>query len=290
MKVSQYKLMPTKIIIPIEVMERMIASYKDGLSAQTIAKNEGYNYQKVLAALKESGQHIRTRSESSAIRVAAMGAKSHTGKHGLFHSKKSMKWISVDSSYEYARCIQLENDEAVSSFKRSTDQIPYKHNEIIRRYNPDFEVTLKSGQVRVEEVKPRNFLDDEIVQAKARSAIERYSPMGIEYQIITEEILGDITKKHIPQTGLGEIDEEKIKAIRIERRRQISRESARRIRAANPMTADDKAKHAAQQLARYRRWKANATPEQIEARRAYARESARRQRSKRSQSKNATDS
>ena len=287
MKVSQYKLMPTKIIIPIEVMQRMIASYKDGLSAQTIAKNEGYNYQKVLAALKESGQHIRTRSESSTVRVAAMGAKSHTGKHGIFHSKKSMRWISVDSSYEYARCIQLENDETVSCFKRSTDQIPYQHDGIIRRYNPDFEVTLKSGQVRVEEVKPRSFLDNEIVQAKAKSATERYSSIGVEYQIITEDILGEIADKHITQSGLGEIDEEKIKAIRTERRRQISRESARRIRAANPMTAEDKAKHAAQQLARYRRWKVTATPEQIEARRAYARESARRQRAQRAQSRNA---
>lgn len=218
-----------------------------------------------------------------------MGAKSHTGKHGVFHSQKSKRWISVDSSYEYLRCAQLEEDDSVSSFNRCTDQIPYEHNGVIRRYNPDFEVTLKSGKIRIEEVKPKTFIGNEIVQAKAKAAHQRYSVMGIEYQVITEDVLGDVSK-HIIQRGLGEIGEEQLIAIRKARKRQISRESARRVRAAKPMTKEQKAQHAAKQLERYRNWKANATKEEIEIKRKQNREAMRTYRAAKKHRAKATDS
>jgi len=256
--------MPNKIVLPSEVLERIKRSYADGLSGRAIAKQEGLDQMIVYNALRSAGVEIRSRSESSALRAKKTNHASFRGKSGAFQSFKSGGWIFTASLYEYARAQQLEADESVASFSRCPDFIAYEHGGRQRHYNPDFLVKMCSGHIRVEEVKPSALEGDADVLSKQVAAVAFYGRSGISYRVVTEREIGVDRIAELRSLDLASIAVKTLESERRNRRRAISRESARRMREKNPMTDQQRKDHAAAQLGRYHAFKKTATQEMLQ--------------------------
>lgn len=156
-----------------------IDMYASGYSTVQIANDLGISNVSVANWVRETGM---TRTQSEAMAIAASQGRLTPGR-GVT-SKVLTKWgeIRTDSMYEAARLRQLEDDSSVSFVRRAPDRIQWGEG---RRYNPDFEVTLSDGTIRIEEIKSfwRSAADD--VQSKAEAARSFYGDSA-QYKIITE--------------------------------------------------------------------------------------------------------
>jgi len=197
------------LVVPDAVKQSAIDLYNSGISAAEVAKPLGISTSFVQRAVRSLGA-TRGMSEAQALRVAN-GRLTGYGIKAKFKSNKNNAELKADSVYELARFYQLENDDAVESFSRSKDRIPYGDNS---NYVPDIEVIYKDGTKAVEEIKPAFRVEDEKVQAKAQGAKRYYSDKDIEYKIITEFHIGlENFDKIIPEDAVdNEADAKRIKA------------------------------------------------------------------------------
>lgn len=65
----------------------------------------------------------------------------------------------------------------------------YEHENKIRKYYPDFEVTLSSGRVFHIEVKPKNKFKNHELVARFKSIQQRYQNHHAEFLILTDEVI-----------------------------------------------------------------------------------------------------
>lgn len=272
--------MPAKIAVPPEAQSRIVAAYRAGQSAAAAGAPEGLNAQKALAVLRENGVSIRSWSEASAARSAnAACTNEKRGRKGAFHSRTMNRWLPTASCYEYARMMQHDEDLTVASFSRCADRIPYTLDGRTRHYTPDLEVTLVTGEVIVEEIKPAAFMRDLEVRAKAAAAEVFYAAHGKRYVVVTEEQIGAELITAVA-ASTASLSGSQAAALRSDRRRESSRQYARRMRASRRPTAQERQAHAARENLRYLLWRQSATPSELDARRSRVREAQRRHRLK----------
>jgi hypothetical protein len=105
---------------------------------------------------------------------------------------KSPKCIEVfyKSSYELAYYEILDNDPKVVSYKVDKLFIEYFNpiSNTIKRYWPDLVVEYIDGHTEVIEVKPKKFLDDQVIVAKATAAfIYCTKQINMIFRFITED-------------------------------------------------------------------------------------------------------
>ncbi len=110
-------------------------------------------------------------------------------KKGKFYSKKSREELYYESSYELRAFELLEADNAVVSYARCPYRIDYEIEGKIRRYIPDILVTYKSGAQVVIEVKPEDFLNWPINQAKFAAGEKYFNNTEVTFSIWTEHQL-----------------------------------------------------------------------------------------------------
>lgn len=164
-----------------------VALYESGVFITEIAAKFGRGTTTIFRWVEEAGSK-RPFSE----RVAGRDSQSREciGKKSAFQSIKCGTWIHADSTYEFARLWQHEEDRDVASFSRCDDRISYEFGGSIRTYRPDFRVLMADGRVVIEEVKPQRYLSDQKVMAKAQAATQYYSERGTEYRLVTEVQIG----------------------------------------------------------------------------------------------------
>lgn len=202
-------------------------------SSGQIAASFGISASTVARILRARGI-TRSNSESQAIRVARETVGfSRFGKKGAFHSKKSGSWMPCDSAYEYARMLQLEHDDGVSSWRRCDDRILYVDAGIKRIYVPDLVVELAGGAVRVEEIKPMKLLSIGSNHLKFDAARDFYCKRGISFSVVTEADIGWDAIRRLDGVPLGEVPD----AVRKEKRRQAALKHLR------SMTPEQKAEY-----------------------------------------------
>lgn len=111
-------------------------------------------------------------------------------KTGVYVSSKCNKEVRYRSSYELRYLEILDNDDSVVSFSYECVRIPYEGpDKKIHRYVVDFLVILGTGEKLLVEVKPKYFLNDDIVMRKIEAG-RRYSENnGFIYKIVTEDEL-----------------------------------------------------------------------------------------------------
>lgn len=194
------------------------AMYLAGEPIERIASAHGVHVTTVSNVARRLGI-LRTNAESQAIRATrdAFGW-SQIGKKGAVQSKKTGVWHPCDSAYEYARMLQLDELQAVASWKRCEHRIPYGYNGKQSLYVPDLEVVMIDGSIRVEEVKPIKFLDRGKNPAKFSAASAYFQRLEIEFVIITEEDIGWREIRNLDGMGLNGVPEEE----RAQRRRDAA--------------------------------------------------------------------
>jgi transposase-like protein len=171
-----------------EIKNEAVRLYLSGIATKPISKIIGCTDQTVARWVESSGHPLRNKSEAAAL-VRETWRGRVKGQKIPFWSAKNSNWLISDSSYEYARMIQLDSDASVSAFSKCSRSLFYANGR--RRYLPDFIVEYFDGRKFIEEVKPSVFLNDKKVVEKSLVAIEWCKRNGYEFRFVTECDIGD---------------------------------------------------------------------------------------------------
>jgi len=192
--------------------------YLAGEPNSKIATATGIHVTTVSRVAKRLGI-IRTKSEGQAVRAARDATGwDRIGKKGAVQSEKTGVWHPCDSAYEYARMIQLDADPSVREWRRCDRRIAYVFNGVSSLYVPDIEVITVGGLVRVEEVKPGKMVGKTKNVAKFAAARAALGPLGIEFFVVTEDVIGWKEIRKYDGMGLNGVPDEE----RAQRRRDAA--------------------------------------------------------------------
>lgn len=131
------------------------------------------------------------------------------GVRGQFPSRKMGRMISWESTLERDAIIYLEMSPAIVRYEEQPANIYYDDDGLTRRYVPDFEAVLTSGEVVHIEVKPSHKLLEPELAAKYDKIRKHYAGTGIRFCFLTEKevrvepFLSNLEKlmKHRPRNG-----------------------------------------------------------------------------------------
>lgn len=118
-------------------------------------------------------------------------------KTGTFKSKKMGEDYTYRSSYEFAHFTKLENDPNVKTYNVEPFGITYEDASGTKHvYIPDVFVQYQNGDVEIQEIKPREMLNNPTVQRKAKAAVAFVKKMAktynmkvanVHYRFVTED-------------------------------------------------------------------------------------------------------
>lgn len=172
------------------VHDDVVNLYLAGEKLALIAVKHGINPTTVSRIAVAAGVG-RTKSESQAVRATreAVGFE-RFGKKGAVQSKKNGKWFAADSSYEFVRMHQHDDDVEVIDWGRCEDRIQHRFGGACLFYVPDLRVVRSDGRIIIEEIKPSKMVLQAKNVAKFAAAIAFYGPIGIQFKVVTENEIG----------------------------------------------------------------------------------------------------
>jgi hypothetical protein len=104
-----------------------------------------------------------------------------------FYSKKNNKTFKTVSKTIELPCIKyLENNKNVISYEMNRPAISYPYEGRWHNYFPDFVVKIKKGKNWIIECKPKGYLKNKEVQAKARAAKRYCKKHNMKFRFWTE--------------------------------------------------------------------------------------------------------
>ena len=106
-------------------------------------------------------------------------------KRGYFYSDKNTKNFYYRSSYELQVFNILENDNTVLKYEYESIYIKYMYNNKIKHYIPDF-IIYYNDRTLILEIKPKRFLNDKLVQIKAKYAREYAIKNNMSFEFWSE--------------------------------------------------------------------------------------------------------
>ena len=204
------------------VRNKIINEYINGLNICELHEKYGYGTTTIARWVRNAGV---MRSLSDAFTLSAnKGRKHFQGTNLPWYSDKNKKWFIADSIWEAVRMKQLDEDDTVLSWEKSSERIPYKDlNDISHYYVPDFKI-FYNNKIVIEEIKPFNLLNTEINTIKFEVAKQFYSKQNIDYKIVTENEIGIENIKNFNSEGLikytQDIRKERKKVLRNEREKR----------------------------------------------------------------------
>lgn len=105
---------------------------------------------------------------------------------GLFPSKKLLRMVEWESLLERDAILLFEFSPGVVSYQEQPAEILYEMDGVIRRYYPDFEVILKTGEILHFEIKPAIKLKDIAMVKKYEAIIEKYECEGGNFSLLLD--------------------------------------------------------------------------------------------------------
>jgi hypothetical protein len=108
---------------------------------------------------------------------------------GKFPSRKNGRMVHHEGLLELDAIYLLEASPLVAGYREQPTTITYPDGDRVRRYTPDLEVTLTSGELVWIEVKPAIFLQKEDVQHKLACVASHLNRSGRAFVILTDEVL-----------------------------------------------------------------------------------------------------
>lgn len=97
--------------------------------------------------------------------------------------------VEYESLLERDAMYFFEHSPGVQSYQEQPELIMYEYENTIRKYYPDFAITLNSGVVVHVEVKPEARLNTPKLTAKFSAIIKRYINHPAQFQIMTDLII-----------------------------------------------------------------------------------------------------
>lgn len=108
---------------------------------------------------------------------------------GVFPSRKVGKLVEWESMLERDTILLLEFSPGVKNYRQQPQRVDYADGDTLRRYYPDFEVITTCDEIIHLEVKPSSQLAKPDVRHKLRMVAEHYVRQGMEYRILSEDII-----------------------------------------------------------------------------------------------------
>lgn len=206
------------------IRESIVLEYTNGLNICELHEKYGYGTTTIARWVRDAG---KMRSLSDAFTLSAnKGRKHFRGTDLPWFSTKNKKWFIADSLWEAVRMEQLDLDDSVIEWEKSTERIPYlDKNGIGHYYVPDFKI-IYLNKIVVEEIKPVVLLENETNQIKFNAAKKYYSEKNIEYKIVTENEIGVENIKNFKPTGILQYTQN----VRKERKRKLRNERLKKQR------------------------------------------------------------
>lgn len=106
---------------------------------------------------------------------------------GLFPSKKLRRMVEWESLLERDAILLFEFSQGIVSYQEQPEMIEYEQDGEMRKYYPDFSVTLKSGEIIYYEVKPASQLDQPAMQKKYAAIKHHYDSLGKSYRLLLDK-------------------------------------------------------------------------------------------------------
>lgn len=106
---------------------------------------------------------------------------------GYYPSKKLGRMVEWESLLERDAILLFEFSRGVKSYQEQPEQIMYEQDSELRRYYPDFSLTLNNGAVIYVEVKPISKFSSLELVLKLNAVIKHYEMIGNDFKILVDE-------------------------------------------------------------------------------------------------------
>ena len=113
--------------------------------------------------------------------------RSGRGFRGYFPSKKLNRMVHWESILERDAIHLFEQSPGVVSFQEQPALIHYEVDGETKRYFPDFELVLRSGELVHVEVKPKRKLASPELSKKLRAIAIFYEQKGISFKLLIDD-------------------------------------------------------------------------------------------------------
>lgn len=108
---------------------------------------------------------------------------------GFLPSVKNKRQVAWESQLEKKACLLFEFSSIVASYREQPITINFPSDGYIRKYTPDFELKLKTGECIYVEVKPASKLADDSLKTKLRDIHAFWEQRDHYFIVITDEEL-----------------------------------------------------------------------------------------------------
>lgn len=105
---------------------------------------------------------------------------------GLFPSKKLPRNVEWESLLERDAILLFEFSQGIVSYQEQPEMIEYEQDGEMRKYYPDFSVTLKSGEIIYYEVKPASQFSKPAMQKKYAAIKHHFDSLGKSFKLLLD--------------------------------------------------------------------------------------------------------
>lgn len=108
---------------------------------------------------------------------------------GYFPSTKNHRQVAWESQLEQKACHLFEFSTAISSYREQPRTIYFESQGVFRRYTPDFELTLNTGEVIYIEIKPLSKLKNLKLKTRLNDISNFWKLHGYRFVVLTDDEL-----------------------------------------------------------------------------------------------------
>jgi hypothetical protein len=108
---------------------------------------------------------------------------------GKFPSRKNGRMVHHEGLLELDAIYLFETSPRIAAYREQPDGFRYPDGEKLRRYTPDFELTLVTGDIVLVEVKPAGRLQEPDTRHKFQCVSQHFDRIGKRFEIFTEGTL-----------------------------------------------------------------------------------------------------
>ena len=106
-----------------------------------------------------------------------------------FPSRKNARLVHCEGMLELDAAYLFEASPQITCYREQPAKVPFPDGDRVRRYTPDFELTLTTGEIVWVEVKPALSLADEDVQHRLQMVREHMGRSERPFTILSDEVL-----------------------------------------------------------------------------------------------------
>lgn len=108
---------------------------------------------------------------------------------GKFPSRKNGRMVHYEGLLELDAIYQFETSPRIVRYREQLPTVSYPDGGRLRRYTPDFELILVTGEAVLVEVKPLGRLRDPEIQHKLGCISAHFERSGIRFMTLSENVL-----------------------------------------------------------------------------------------------------